>query len=151
NYAQQQYSGDADRVFATGSSSGGMMTQHMLAVYPDVFKAGASFMGGPFGCFANAADFPPGTSQCTTGQKALTPQQWGDLVRNAYPGYSGPRPRVQLWHGTNDTLVPYSRLNESIEQWTNVFGLSQIPTSTDTPAEQLEPAPLRRRIRHGAG
>lgn len=44
-----------------------------------------------------------------------------------------PRPRVQLWHGTNDTLVPYSLLRESIEQWTDVFGLSQTPTSTDTP------------------
>src|SRR5690606_38221916 len=120
---------------------------HMLAVYPDVFKAGASFMGVPFGCFANAADFPPGTSQCTTGQKDLTPQQWGDLVRNAYPGYSGPRPRVQLWHGTNDTLVPYSRLNESIEQWTNVFGLSQTPTSTDTPQSNWN----RRRYADGSG
>ena len=40
---------------------------------------------------------------------------------------------MQLWHGTNDTLVPYSLLQESIEQWTNVFGLSQTPTSTDTP------------------
>jgi poly(3-hydroxybutyrate) depolymerase len=40
---------------------------------------------------------------------------------------------IQLWHGTNDTVVPYPRLNESIEQWTNVHGLSQTPTSTDTP------------------
>jgi poly(hydroxyalkanoate) depolymerase family esterase len=133
SYAERQYGGDRNRVYATGSSSGGMMTQQMLAVYPDVFKGGASFMGVPFGCFANAADFPPGSSQCTTGQRDLTPQQWGDMVRNAYPGYAGPHPRVQLWHGTNDTLVPYSRLNESIEQWTNVFRLSQTPTSTDTP------------------
>jgi poly(hydroxyalkanoate) depolymerase family esterase len=133
NYAGRQYGADLTRVYATGSSSGGMMTQHMLAVYPDVFKAGASFMGVPFGCFANAADYPPSTSQCTTGQKDLTPQQWGDLVRGAFPGYSGPRPRIQLWHGTSDNLVPFSRLNESIEQWTNVFGLSQSPTSQDTP------------------
>jgi cellulase/cellobiase CelA1 len=62
-----------------------------------------------------------------------TPQEWGDAVRQAYPGYTGARPRVQLWHGTNDTLVPYSLLQEAIEQWTNVFGLSQTPTSTDTP------------------
>src|SRR4029453_4545117 len=62
-----------------------------------------------------------------------TPQEWGDAVRQAYPGYTGPRPRVQLWHGTSDTLVPYSLLQEEIEQWTNVFGLSQTPTSTDTP------------------
>ena len=105
----------------------------MLALYPDVFKAGAAFMGVPFNCFANAADYPPGSSQCTGGSMNRTPQQWGDAVRQAYPGYTGPRPRIQLWHGTNDTLVPYSLLQESIEQWTNVFGLSQTPTSTDTP------------------
>ncbi|MEJ3745827.1 PHB depolymerase family esterase [Actinomycetes bacterium KLBMP 9797] len=132
-YAGRQYGGDQNRVYATGSSSGGMMTQHMLAVYPDLFKAGASFMGVPFNCFANAADYPPGSSQCTGGAMNRTPQQWGDAVRQAHPGYTGPRPRVQLWHGTNDTLVPYQLLQESIEQWTNVFGLSQTPTSSDTP------------------
>jgi poly(hydroxyalkanoate) depolymerase family esterase len=133
SYVERQYGGDPNRVYATGSSSGGMMTNEMLALYPDVFKAGAAFMGVPFGCFANAADYAPGNSQCTTGQLDLTPQQWGDKVRTAYPGYSGARPRMQLWHGTADTLVPYSRLNEEIEQWTNVFGLSQTPTSSDTP------------------
>ncbi|MCG5467934.1 PHB depolymerase family esterase [Micromonospora sp. LAH09] len=132
-HVQQQYAADPDRVYATGSSSGGMMTNHMLALYPDLFKAGAAFMGVPYNCFANAADFPPTSSQCTGGTMNRTPQQWGDAVRQAHPGHSGPRPRVQLWHGTNDTLVPYSLLTETIEQWTNVFGLSQTPTSTDTP------------------
>jgi poly(hydroxyalkanoate) depolymerase family esterase len=143
-YAERQYGGDPSRVYATGSSSGGMMTQHMLAVYPDVFKAGASFMGVPFNCFANAADYPPG-GRCTGGSMNRTPQQWGDAVRQAYPGYTGARPRVQLWHGTSDTLVPYSLLQESIEQWTNVFGLSQTPASTDTPQSGWN------RSRYGSG
>lgn len=132
-YAEQHYGGDPNRVYATGSSSGGMMTNEMLALYPDVFKAGAAFMGVPFNCFAGAADYPPGASKCTGGAMDRTPQQWGDAVRQAYPGYTGPRPRVQLWHGTADTLVPYTLLQEEIEQWTNVFGLSQTPTSTDSP------------------
>jgi poly(hydroxyalkanoate) depolymerase family esterase len=131
NYVKAQYNGDPARVFATGSSSGGMMTQHMLAMYPDVFAAGASFMGVPFGCFRDASDYAPGSSQCTGGQMNRTPQQWGDLVRQANAGFTGTRPRIQLWHGTNDTLVPYSLLQESVEQWTSVFGLSQTPTSTD--------------------
>jgi poly(hydroxyalkanoate) depolymerase family esterase len=134
-YVQQRYNGDPNRVYATGSSSGGMMTQHVLALYPDVFKAGAAFMGVPFTCFANAADFPPPGSKCTNGTMNRTPQQWGDAVRQAFPGFTGQRPRIQLWHGTSDTLVPYSLLQESIEQWTNVFGLSQTPTSTDTPRQ----------------
>ncbi|GAB3936067.1 PHB depolymerase family esterase [Kribbella albertanoniae] len=146
-YAQHQYGGDANRVFATGSSSGGMMTNHMLAVYPDVFKAGAAFMGVPFNCFANAADFPPSSSKCTGGNMNRTPQQWGDAVRQAFPGYTGPRPRAQVWHGTADTLVPYSLLQESIEQWTNVFALSQTPTSSDTPRQNWN----RRRYANASG
>ena len=132
-YAEQTYHGDANRVYVTGSSSGGMMTDEMLALYPDVFKAGAAYMGVPFDCFANAADYPPGTSKCTGGSMVRTPQDWGDRVRAADPGYSGPRPPIQLWHGTADPLVPYQLLQEDIKQWTNVFGLSQTPTSTDTP------------------
>jgi poly(hydroxyalkanoate) depolymerase family esterase len=132
-YAQQRYGGDPNRVYATGSSSGGMMTNAMLALYPDVFKAGAAFMGVPFNCFANAADFPPSNSQCTGGNMNRTPQQWGDAVRQAYPGYTGARPRMQLWHGTNDTLVPFQLLQEEVDQWTNVHGLSTTPTTTDSP------------------
>lgn len=146
-YVEQTFGGDPNRVFATGSSSGGMMTNHMLALYPDVFKAGAAFMGVPFNCFANAADYPPGASRCTGGSMNRTPQEWGDAVRQAFPGYTGPRPRIQLWHGTADTLVPYSLLQEEIEQWTNVFGLSQTPTSTDTP----QPNWNRRRYADTAG
>ncbi|MGB3437386.1 MAG: PHB depolymerase family esterase [Actinophytocola sp.] len=146
-YAEQTYGGDPNRVYATGSSSGGMMTNHMLALYPDVFKAGAAFMGVPFNCFAGAADYPPGASRCTGGSMNRSPQEWGDAVRQAFPGYTGPRPRIQLWHGTADTLVPYSLLQEEIEQWTNVFGLSQTPTSTDTP----QPNWNRRRYADAAG
>lgn len=146
-YVEQTFGGDPNRVFATGSSSGGMMTNHMLALYPDVFKAGAAFMGVPFNCFANAADYPPGASRCTGGSMNRTPQEWGDAVRQAFPGYTGPRPRIQLWHGTADTLVPYSLLQEEIEQWTNVFGLSQTPTSSDTP----QPNWNRRRYTDTAG
>ena len=84
-------------------------------------------------CFAGKDDFLPPTSKCTNGTMNRTPQQWGDAVRKAYPGYTGPRPPMQLWHGTADTTVPYSLLQEAVDQWTNVFGLSQTPTSSDTP------------------
>jgi poly(hydroxyalkanoate) depolymerase family esterase len=61
-YVEQRYGGDPQRVFATGSSSGGMETNALLAPVPRRVQGGAAFMGVPFTCFANAADFPPGTS-----------------------------------------------------------------------------------------
>ncbi|WP_432972560.1 extracellular catalytic domain type 1 short-chain-length polyhydroxyalkanoate depolymerase [Dactylosporangium sp. CA-233914] len=131
-YAEQHYNGDPNQVYVTGASSGGMMTNVLLGDYPDVFKAGAAFMGVPFGCFATT-DGSSWNSQCSSGQRSYTPQQWGDMVRNAYPGYSGPRPRMQVWHGTTDTTLAYPNFGEEIKQWTNVLGVSQTPVSTDTP------------------
>ncbi|MEV4370174.1 PHB depolymerase family esterase [Nonomuraea sp. NPDC049637] len=121
NYVLQRYNGDPQRVFATGFSSGAMETNNLLATYPDVFKGGAPFSGVPYGCL--------GPAGC--GDK--TPQQWGDLARNAYPGYTGPRPRVMAWHGTADSVLPYTMLQEEVDQWTDVHGLSQTPASTDSP------------------
>ncbi|MGW5640060.1 extracellular catalytic domain type 1 short-chain-length polyhydroxyalkanoate depolymerase, partial [Streptomyces sp. NPDC003832] len=126
------YDADTSRVYATGISSGAMMTNVLLGVYPDVFRAGAAFAGVPFGCFATT-DGSEWNSACAGGTVARTPQQWGDLVRSAYPGYSGPRPRMQLWHGTEDDVLRYPNFGEEIEQWTNVLGLGQTPAATDSP------------------
>jgi poly(hydroxyalkanoate) depolymerase family esterase len=124
---------DAGRVYVMGASSGAMLTEAMLAVYPDVFKAGAEFSGVPAGCWSagwSAASNWGGT--CANGQDVMTAQQWGDLVRGMYPGYSGYRPRIQLWHGTADTTINYNNQTEAIKEWTNVLGLSTAPSSTDS-------------------
>ncbi|MFH9659691.1 PHB depolymerase family esterase [Streptomyces sp. NPDC017248] len=131
-YAEQHYGADPDRVYVAGASSGAMMTNVLLGDYPDVFKAGAAFMGVPFGCFATT-DGSSWNTACANGTVTKTPQQWGDLARGAYPGYSGPRPRMQLWHGTDDTTLRYPNFGEEIKQWTNVLGVSQTPAFTDHP------------------
>src|SRR5581483_2724898 len=132
NYVEQHNNGDANNVYVTGASSGAMMTNVMLAEYPDVFKAGAAFMGVPYHCFATTGG-SLWNSACANGQVSMTPQQWGDLVRAADPGYTGPRPRMQLWHGTADTTLNYANFGEEIKQWTNVLGVSQTPSFTDSP------------------
>ncbi|TDE35815.1 PHB depolymerase family esterase [Nonomuraea mesophila] len=131
-YVQQRHGGDPDRTYVTGASSGGMMTNVLIGAYPDVFRAGASFMGVPFGCFATT-DGSSWNSACANGQVSRTPQQWGDAVRAAYPGYNGPRPRMQIWHGTEDGTLRYPNFQEQIKQWTDVHGLSQTPSLTDRP------------------
>jgi poly(hydroxyalkanoate) depolymerase family esterase len=131
-WAVQNRDGDSNRVFATGASSGAMMTNVLLATYPDVFKAGAAFAGVPHACFGTT-DGSMWNTACAQGQRIMTAQQWGDLVRNAFPGYTGARPRMQLFHGTADDTLRYPNFGEEIKQWTNVHGLSQTPTATDTP------------------
>lgn len=126
------YGVDTDNIYSTGMSSGAMMTNVLLAVYPDVFEAGAAFAGVPYTCF-RTNDGSEWNSQCSQGQLDRTPQQWGDEVRAANPGYSGPWPRMQIWHGTNDDILQYPNFGEQIDQWTNVHGLSQTPDQSDTP------------------
>jgi len=133
-YTITKYSADAGRVYAMGTSSGAMMTEALLGVYPDMFKAGAEFSGVPDGCWAASYTASNQWSgPCASGQVTKTAQQWGDLVRAQYPSYTGLRPRVQLWHGTNDTTINYNNMAEAIKEWTNVLGLSANPTTTDTP------------------
>ncbi len=132
-YTVTTYKANADRVYATGDSSGAMLTQALLAVYPDVFKAGVSFAGVPAGCWSDgwtAASNWGGT--CASGNDIMTAQQWGDLVRTMDPGYAGHRPRVQLFHGDADALINYKNFGEAIKEWTNVLGLATNPASTTT-------------------
>ncbi len=134
DWVTRTYDADTDRIFATGISSGAMMANVLLGVYPDVFRAGAAFAGVPFGCFATT-DGSEWNSACANGTITRTPQQWGDLVRTAHPGYTGPRPRMQLWHGTQDDVLRYPNFGEEIKQWTNLHGLGQTPAATDSPRD----------------
>jgi poly(hydroxyalkanoate) depolymerase family esterase len=131
-YVVSKYNADADRVYAAGTSSGAMMTEALLAVYPDVFKAGAEFSGVPAGCWSVNNPNGQWSGPCAMGQVTHTAQQWGDMVRAMYAGYTGYRPRIQLWHGTADTTINYNNQTEAIKEWTNVLGLGMTPTSTQS-------------------
>ncbi|MEU1177979.1 PHB depolymerase family esterase [Streptomyces sp. NPDC005820] len=132
DWVTTNYAADTSRVYATGISSGAMMTNVLLGDYPDVFAAGAAFSGVPFGCFATT-DGSEWNSACSGGTVIHTAQEWGDIARAAYPGYTGTRPRMQLWHGTEDDVLRYPNFGEEIKQWTNVRGLGQTPAATDSP------------------
>jgi poly(hydroxyalkanoate) depolymerase family esterase len=139
-YALSKYSGDAGRVYVSGDSSGGIMTEALLGVYPDVFMAGVSIMGVPCGCWGdgyNDVTGKPasGTGQwsgtCANGTVVKTGAQWGDLVRSYFPGYTGHRPRLQQWHGATDTTLNFKNVAEDIKEWTNLLALSETPTGTE--------------------
>lgn len=136
-WALTEYGGDADRVFATGVSSGAMLTQSLLGAYPDLFAAGAAFAGVPFACFAagTAGGFAEWSDDCAKGRVVRSGPAWADLVRAAYPAYEGWRPKVQLFHGTEDEVLNYTNHREAVKQWASVLGLPATPTTStpDTP------------------
>lgn len=119
---------DPARVFVTGMSAGGFMTTVMMATYPDVFAAGSVNSGGPYACATSLTD----TSACQQGSVSRTPAQWGALVRNAFPGYSGPYPRLVAFHGSSDFTVNANDLQQMVDQWSNVLGIDEAPEVSET-------------------
>ncbi|KAF2113530.1 acetylxylan esteras-like protein 1 precursor [Lophiotrema nucula] len=130
----EKYGGDKDRVFVTGTSSGAMMTNVLLGSYPDVFAAGSAWAGVAFGCFAGNG-YGVWSDACATGKIIKNGTEWASIVRNAYSGYKGFRPKMQVLHGTADTVLYPQNLQEEIKEWTSVFGVSATATETtkDTP------------------
>lgn len=126
--AVSQYGADSRRVYVTGLSAGGGMTADLLADYPDVFAGGSVDSGLPAQCATTQA----AASQCQYGSMNLTPAQWGDKVRASNPGYSGPWPRVAIWQGASDYTVYPVNATELRDQWTNVWGIGQTASSTQS-------------------
>jgi len=129
-YAITKHNANANRVYVTGTSSGAMMAEGLVAVYPDVFKGGSEFSGVPAGCWAVNDPAGQWSGPCAGGQVTHTAAEWGTMVKAMYPGYSGFRPRVQLWHGQADSIISFTNQTEAIKEWTDVLGLSIDATSS---------------------
>jgi len=128
DYMKTTYSVDPKRVYMTGFSAGAAYAVALLALYPDVFAAGASFSGVPFGCATSLSS----AYTCMDSATNNTPAQWGALAKKGFPGYGGPYPRLTVWQGSADTTVNTANLSEIVSQWTNVTGASATATKTDT-------------------
>jgi len=91
--------GDKSRVFAAGYSSGGCMTNTLLAVYPDVFAGGSAMPGFP------AWLWPANDTTCTkcnsTPGTGDTGQKYASMATSAF-AFSGTRPCSEQWVGGGD-------------------------------------------------
>lgn len=103
----------------------------MAATYPDLFAAGIAYAGVPAGCFYSQANIEAGwNSTCANGQSISTPEHWAAVARAMAPGYTGPRPRMQIYHGDQDAVLFPQNYHETIKQWAGVFGYSTTPRQT---------------------
>lgn len=131
-HVQRTLRTDPGQVYAAGLSSGAMMTNVLLGAHPEVFRGGSAMSGVPFGGFATT-DGTLWNADCAEGRLAMSPKEWGDLVRAAHPGHQGPRPRIQLWHGTEDAILAYPNFEGAVAQWTDVLGAQLAHTDHPRP------------------
>jgi acetylxylan esterase len=106
-----------------------MMSNIMAATYPDLISAVSLYSGVPAGCFSGNG-VSVWNNNCSGGNVRNTPEAWATIVKNMYPSYNGTRPKMQIWHGGTDGTLRPQNYNETIKQWTAVFGVSQTPTNT---------------------
>ncbi|UPK90562.1 hypothetical protein LCI18_001497 [Fusarium solani-melongenae] len=135
-YALQTYKANPAKVFVTGSSSGAMMTNVMAATYPDLFAAGIVYSGVPAGCFfTNSVN--GWNSDCAQGRVNKSPADWAKMVKDAYPGYNGARPKMQIYHGGADSILLSPNYQETIDQWAGVFSYNSMsPQSSNNNVPQ---------------
>lgn len=143
---KEGYGIDDNKIFVTGFSAGGAMTNLMLAHYPEVFAGGAPLAGVPYRCansvkqgfecmgvkpsFLTRSNNGPGCEgqgeACMDPQRKKTPSQWKEMVTvSAGNDHKGDYPKVFIWHGGRDKYVDDDNLEEQMEQWTAVHGIDQ--------------------------
>lgn len=119
---------DPKRVFIVGFSAGAAEAVLAAATWPDVFAGAASMAGIPYNCTTTYAE----VSGCQKPGKDFTAQAWGDKVRAAHSSFAGPWPRISIWQGSADTVVGIANRTQMAKQWSNVHGLPEAPSASDT-------------------
>ena len=109
---------DPSRIFITGLSAGGAMTAVMLAVYPELFAAGAIIAGLPF---ATANTLPEALARMR-GHGEPSRLELAERAKAAAP-HGGTTPRLSVWHGTRDTIVDPANSVAIVDQWRDLHGL----------------------------
>jgi poly(hydroxyalkanoate) depolymerase family esterase len=111
NRVRGQYTVDARRVFVSGVSAGGVMSNILAVTYPDIYAAASILAGCEYRCDIT---------------QIRTPQQSGaDAIaemgsrRRAVP--------IMIWQGTSDIVVPPSTAYRIAGQWATVDGIDTVP------------------------
>jgi poly(hydroxyalkanoate) depolymerase family esterase len=130
---------DEKSIFVTGLSGGAAMTEVMIATYPELFAGAAVLASPPFACAQAIENDPLLSTRQNALQHAMlcmshahpdkNSKEWATLVLDAKPGYSGKRPVVSIWIGSDDSIVAPGNLKEDLEQWTGVSGLPETPAT----------------------
>lgn len=129
-YAVKNLQADSTQIFTAGFSAGGAMSASLLATYPDVFKAGAVFAGGPYQLALTAKE----GAKAMLGNINLSKEELKKRVMNQHPNGVSSFPKLIVVQGLKDNVVDPKNAYLLVNQW---IWIQQSPlTSTkSTPLE----------------
>ena len=123
-YAIQNYDIDPSKIFVTGLSAGGAMTNVLLANYPDLFDSGAILSGIPF----KAANDLATAYAAMQGKVEKSNEEWVAAISENNPNYEGEYPKVVIFHGFDDPFVNVKNAEIIEMQWKGIHKIESNPT-----------------------
>lgn len=123
DYAIHKYPVDTNQIFVYGLSAGAAMAVALMADYPGLIKGGAILAGAPYKTATNSAN---GLATMINA-KEKTPEEWGKLVKEQNPEYTGKYPKLIVLQGQSDPIVNRDNALELIKQWTFLHQTDSIP------------------------
>jgi poly(hydroxyalkanoate) depolymerase family esterase len=115
NHIRSKYTVDSHRIYTTGVSAGGVMTNIMAVTYPDIFAATSVMAGCEYEC-----DILQLRSARQAGLDAL--DEMGSRARVV--------PAI-VFQGTADIIVPPSTAYRIVGQWATVDGIDTTADATE--------------------
>jgi acetylxylan esterase len=128
------YNVDEGRVVVQGVSSGGTMAVcFLLSFLPRVSNIPV--------CLFSSANAKQNTMAGTypdifTAASIYSAGSSGN-IRSMYPGYTGSYPKIQLYLGSEDTIIGSAAFNTTLAAWATVLGYDSSPdqVQSDTPVD----------------
>lgn len=123
-YAIQNYDINPSKIFVTGISAGGAMTNVLLANYPDLFDSGAILSGIPF----KAANDLTTAYLAMQGKVEKSNEEWVASISNNNLNYKEKYPKVVIFHGSDDPFVNIKNAEIIEIQWKGIHKIKTEPT-----------------------
>ncbi len=123
-YAIQNYDIDPSKIFVTGLSAGGAMTNVLLANYPDLYDSGAVLSGIPLKAAYDLAT----AYAAMQGKVEKSNKEWVAAISKNNPNYQGEYPKVVIFHGFDDPFVNVKNAEIIEMQWKGIHKIESNPT-----------------------
>lgn len=124
NYMMRTYHIDSSQVYVYGVSAGAAMAVAMCAVYPDLFEAGVSMAGVPYGGANDVWE----SAKLMMGEVNKSPEVWAELVLDQNPEFKGKYPKMIVSHGMNDPVVNVKNADQLLLQWKALHSMKESPS-----------------------